>query len=398
MVRSKQMKKKKGGYTLKLDPQKENFTASLLKTVQEVGVAEAVSAVDDVRQAQALVETLPLDHPSAMEVVKALSDKFPEKPIQKAIRRVLYRLKKKGVPVEGFYQGKESVPAVFRMPEREESSANIGPVLADGYRAVVLSLHRGMKGVQVCVGFVSDEEGIQEFLCGDLNKKRTREIREHVSEKAGPLMETSLSHAVTVLEACYRTHLKRHADVPPDYMELRPWLLERVGLLDRPLIYQVVPEETISSDPLTPSQMEKLFQHEWTDAWLIDFVQIRPMIQEIVKVQESPIVLSEVQKSERVREIKEKHAAKFFPQEKRALWKNRFEETAYLFFKRGEEDLARFSLNAARMMDEEDTKFTRNPLIQFLLERSLNRYMQNMKEMAQEEKTIRESSPRILIP
>jgi len=398
MVRSKQIKRKKGCYTRQPDPGQQNFASSLLKNLEEVGAEEVVAGLDDARQAEALVETLSLDHPAAMEVLKALSAKFAEKPVQKAIRKVLYRLKKKGVPVEGFYQGKQDVPAVFRMPERGESSANIGPVLADGYRAVVMNLHRGMKGVQVCVGLVSDEEGIQEFLCGDLNKKRTREIREHISEKAGPLVETSLSHAVTVLEAGYRTHLKRHPEVPPHYMEVRPWLLARVGLLDRPLIYHVMPEETISREPLTNSQMEKLFLHEWMTHWLIDFAQIRPMIQEIVKVQESPIVLSEVQKSERVREIKEKHAEKVFSQEKRAVWKNRFEETAYLFFKRGEEDLARLSLSAAHMMDEEDTRFTRNPLIQFLIDRTLSRYTEIMKETAQEESTIQETSSRILFP
>jgi hypothetical protein len=289
-------------------------------------------------------------------------------------------------------------PAVLRPAQKDKPLAYLGPVETRGFRSVVILLHRDMTGVDMGVGLVSDEHGIQHFLFTNVSKKRAKETKEHILQEAGPLVETSLSHAFTVLEAAYQCHLVIHPQAPSDYLEIRPWLLENVAILDRPAIYDFMPELAVSDEILTDSQLEKLFQHKLMGAKLIEFESLRPFMKEILEVENSPIFLTEAQKSERQRNIKEKCMDALFPAEKRSLLKRWLEEMAYVFFKLEEKKYAELSLAAARHMDQENSILRKNPVIQLLLDRSLDFYMDKIQEMAGEEKQGDDSAPGIILP
>ena len=121
-------------------------------------------------------------------------------------------------------------------------------------------------------------------------------------------------------------------------------------------------------------------------------------MEDMFMVQESPIVLTESQKSDRVMEIKEKCMSEIFSPERRELLKRRLEEMGYIFFKLGQEETAGLALAAAHAADKESTILKANPVIETLLERSLTFYTKAMEERDPEQSQERSESSTIILP
>ncbi|MCJ7687500.1 MAG: hypothetical protein MUO68_24765, partial [Desulfobacteraceae bacterium] len=344
------------------------------------------------------IDRLPLNDESPIPMLLALRAGFKDKGVGKAIKRALFKLKRKGVSTEEFYAEEGDSSTILKPSQKEPPRCYVGTVDGTGLRAVVIIVHRGGKGLDIGLGIVSDEQVIQEFFYRNLSKKSAKEMKENFSREAGPLVETSLSHAATILEESYQRHLRLKSDVPADYLELRPWLLENAPVLARPVVYDCIPETSISDTILTDSQLMELFDHELMEFWLIELEALRPFMEEMFKVQESPIVLTEAQKSDRVREIKEKCMGEIFPPEKRELLKRRLEEMGYVFFKLGKEETAGVALAAAHAADQESTILKANPVIETLLERSLTFYTKAMEERDPEQSQERAESSPIILP
>ena len=393
-MRRKTKPKKKPTSPAPLNQEQEALITILLQEIGSIEPVDLVTKVPDSACAQALIDRLPLNDESPISLLLALRDAFKEKNVAKAIKRTLFKLKKKGVSTEAFDNEDSTSSTILKPLQKEAPVCYVGPVYGFGFRSVLVILHRKGKGLDMGFGMVSDEEGIQEFLFNNVSKTIAKEFKENISEQAGPLVETSLSHAAAILEEAYQKHLTVKSDVPDGYLELRPWLLENATALDRFDIYDLMPELPDSHHILTDSQLWEFFDHELMDSWLIDPEALRPFMEDMFKVQESPIVLTEAQKADRIREIKEKCMGGIFSPEKRELLKRRLEEMGYVFFKLGEEETAGLALAAAHTVDQESTIIKANPVIETLLERSLGYYNKAMEEgdpeQVQEES---ESSP-----
>ena len=377
----------------------EAHVISLLQNFKTADPAETIDKIPDSRLAKVFIERLPLDDDFPVSLLLALDEGFNDKEVHKAIKRVLYRLKKKGISVEGSYSKKKSSGTILRRIQKEEHVTYIGPIKGTiGSRAVLIVLQRAMMGNHAGIGLISESEGIHQFLYAPFSKKRIKEIKDSLSEEAGPLVETSLSHGASILEGAYQRHLELRSEEPAQYLELRPWLLENATQIDRPIIYDFV-SETSGDGTLTNSQLEKLFAHNLMESWLIDFEDLKPFMEDILKVEASPIVLSDAQKADQVKQIKDKSIEALFPGPRRALLKHNLEEMAYFFFKLDQDEYSRMALTAARNLEEEDTIFRKNVVIEFLLERSMNYYMDLAgKEGAEDETLVPDDSPRIILP
>jgi hypothetical protein len=139
----------------------------------------------------------------------------------------------------------------------------------------------------------------------------------------------------------------------------------------------MIPPEKFSAESLTDSQIQKLIGHEFMKTWMVlDEEKMAALLKEIQEAKESPIMVSDVQRAERINEIKAKAVHEIYVEEKRGLIKDRLAEMAYFFYKIGEEEMARLSLAAAASFEEKDSIFQVNPFLHALMERSFAFYEQ----------------------
>ena len=398
MRRNKKPKKKKTDHPTLLKSE-ETLVTSLIKDFKKVDPAEIVASLPNSHTAGIFLERLPLDNEFPVPLLLALDESFKDKKTHKLIKRILFKLKQKGVPVDKVFSQRASHDTILTQTQKDEPAAYIGPIAGTmGSRAVLIVLQNAIKNYQAGIGLVSETEGILQFLYGPFSKKRIKEIKDSLSQEAGPLVKTSLPHAVTILEIAYRRHKELHSDDLSQYHELRPQLLEKTTLLDRAIIYDVV-SEIPNEGILTDIQLEKLFGHNLMGSWLIDFEDLKPFMEDILKVEGSPIVLSDAQKADQIRQIKDKSIKALFPRPGRDRLKHNFEEMAYFFFKLDQNEYSRIALTAARNLDEEDTLLRKNRVIDFLLERSMQYYMDLAGEEGAEDEILEtDDSSLIILP
>ena len=397
-MRRKTKTRKKSTSPPLLNQEQEALISTLLKEIGSTDPAEILARIPDSRCAQVLIDRLPLNDESPIPLLLALRAGFKDKGVGKAIKRVLFKLKRRGVATVEFDAEEDDSSTILKLSRKEPPRCYVGTVDGAGRRGVMIMVHRGGKGLDVGLGVVSDEQGIQEFFYRNLSKTSAKEMKENFSRKAGPFVETSLSHAATILEESYQRHLTLKSDVPADYLELRPWLLENAPVLARPVVYDCIPETSIPDTIPTDSQLMELFNHELMDFWLIEIETLRPFMEEMFRVEESPIVLTDAQKADRIGEIKEKCMGEIFSPERRELLKRRLEEMGYVFFKLGKEETAGLAIAAAHAADQESTVLKTNPVIETLLERSLAFYTKAMEEGDPEQVQEESESSSIILP
>jgi hypothetical protein len=253
-------------------------------------------------------------------------------------------------------------------------------------------------GVDVGMGAVSDELGFIQFFVGRYSKKQMKEIKEIFFSSFDSAIETPISHAATLLEKAYGKSEEGLNESSRGYLQLRPWILENVSLLEHSAIRALIPLDSLSEGSLTSSQIEKLLAHELMKTWIIDPDKIKPLMEDIQKVQESRILVSDAQKTEQITEAKRKTTREIFSEDKRLLMKERLEEMAYFFLNLKEEEMARLSLTAAQSLDERDSSLLIDPFLEALVERSLAFHMQSAQKAPESEGTAGEAPSKIIIP
>ena len=396
MSKAKKQKKKKAPDMAVLSSEENILIKSLLENLHDIGPSKIREQIESPEVARALVKQLPPEDPQTVPILSEIGKAFAEKSVQKEIKRAFFRLKQRGVPIpEAEHSEKPQSP--LKRTESDEPYVYLGPVDGSGSRVLFIALPRVPKGYDIGMGLINDLEGFLEFVSGTYSKKQMKEVKSMFFESVDPLVETSLSHAATILEGIHGREGLGRTDAASNYLQLRPLLLEKTSLLQRPMIYDFIPEEDISQKSLTDSRIQKLLNHKLLESWIVQPDEISPIMEEIRKTEESPILISGVQKTGRIEEIKEKAIADLYPESKRTLLKNRLEETAYVFFKLGEEEYARLSLTAAVSLDKKDSILGVNPFLKAFVERTLNLYLKGVKDMERPEEGTKEDSPSKLI-
>ena len=365
MPKKKKQKKQAAHAVLSQDEQR--LLDRLLEDLETIDAAELAKRIPGPSFAQALLENLPLEGTKTPEILSEMRKAFPQKNVQKAVRKTAFRLKQRGITVPDDEPDQAPALAVAK----EEPSAYIGPIDGSGGRPLLIVLPRGASGVDLAMGAVNDEQGIIEFIYGRYSKKRMKEVKDLFFSKVPHMVETTLSHVAAVLEQAYREEEGKPRPATGEYLRLRPWLLENSEPLDRPVVSDFIPMDSVTADMLTPTQLERLLRHDLMISWTLDAEKSRPLSEEITRAQESPIFISEGQRREHVNKIREESIVKLFGEKERMTFRTRLQEMAFVFFKIGDETLARLCLAAALSLDEKTSLLKVNPFLNALIDRSL---------------------------
>ncbi len=373
---NKPKKTKKGALVSILTPQEQELLEVLLGDLHQVDPSRLAEESPGPHFAEALVERLPVTDPQTPRILLGLRSSFHEKSVVRAIKKAAFRLKQKGIVLPEEQDAKTPVLKSYKKDE-SDISAYLGPIDGTGSRPVFISVPQMPAGFDVAIGVVNDDEGIIEFAFTRHSKKRMKEIKDLFFRKLPNMIETTLSHAADVLERAYQAKAPGVSDSARAYLQFRPWLREHTSKIERPEAYRLLPPETISSDLLTESQLQRLFEHELMATWIIDLRSLRPMIEEIIKAEESRIFISEGQRLEHIHRIKYEGIPKIFSEARRLSLKYRLEEMGYIFLKSAGENLGRLCLAAASSLAEKESPIKVNPFIKFLMERSLAHYLKS---------------------
>jgi len=326
------------------------------------------------RLAVALVERLPLDSARTPELLECIVKIYQQKEVRKAVKRTLFKMKQRGVAIPDV--NLEEPPAFrLRTVQQDKPEAYVGPIDGTGSRPVLIAIPQLPQGIGLGVGVINDERGIVEYVFGRYSKKQAKEMRILFFEKLPFMVETSLSHATALLEEAHVLRSEK-GEASGDYNQIREWLLghvQRPGNSNSP-VYEILPYESISREVLTDSQIQKLLAHPLLAGWIAQPDKLKSVADEVARAEKSPILLSGIQKGERINQVKEDSIRQLYDEKQRNLMKRRLEEMAYLFGKSGEENLARICLCCALSFLERDSLLKVNAFLKALLERSLLLY------------------------
>jgi len=385
--KKKKADRKKAPSSVVLSPEEEATLGGLLEKSPDVILSDLKQNLSSPKLACALIDNLPANDPRASNILLAIKELFDQKEVRKAIRKAAFKLKQSGISVPDL-EPEKSEGIILKKVQVSQPLAYVGPIDGTGARAVFIMAPQIPKGMTVVTAVASDENGIMEFAANKFSRKQAQEVKKFFFERVEPMVETTLAHAATVLENAYRKKESPSDQSSRAYLELRAWLLERTELLDAPPVYELIGEGNAPSGEITVSQARKLLENDLMATWILDPEELKPLVEEIIKAEQSPILVSESQKLDRIEELKKEAIANLYPPKRRKLMKNRLEEMAYMFFKLEDETNARLSLAAASSLAEKQSVFRENVFLMEMVNHSLEYYLEGAQDKKDEDENL----------
>jgi hypothetical protein len=329
----------------------------------------------------------------------------------KALRRLLQRLRQAGV---AFELPKEGEP-IFRPAERARPEAHVSGIDAHGARLVFLVQPRMPTGLHLFEALLSDERGLLEFRAYETQRRGVDKFLEALRERPALLLtEVDPRHARALLAEAMEGNVRSGTRLPPGASELRPIWDAGDGSAEAESPASPQPPSTsagpgrgtpggsAAGDEASRSALAssaRLLEHEAFKGWYADPDLVKPTIDRIHDAASSKIVLSPLQKQERlasmVREATEEIFAAGRPQDHRGRYARRLAEMAMLLSLRGETEPALEARAASEHLADPGSKASLNPFAYALVEKTL--VILTRDEEERERKSKEEEPPSLIV-
>ncbi|MGH0030687.1 MAG: hypothetical protein ACQGVC_12910 [Myxococcota bacterium] len=289
------------------------------------------------------------------------------KTARKSMRRVLHRLRSSGVAVP------ETPPAavVAKLPDVDDSveEARVSPLDPRGARIVYLALDHPSGGVRLFETVVDDLHGVLGFEVYNSGRSRIRKfLREF--ERAGA------RRAAPVTPDAARALIARAVAAQPSARPLPRGFNEWRSRLTEPGADPRTPAEIVcaelSHDGVDPGEAFERAK-QWIAAgtvgpWPPDPDRAREAAGRIAEAGKGTLVVSQGAREEQVERALAEAIPSLFDEAFRAVTATRFEETAYVLWKTGQEDDARLALCVAASFRSGEPAAAEHPVARALLE------------------------------
>jgi hypothetical protein len=301
------------------------------------------------------------------KLLRRMFEVIPDKRVRRIIKRSLYRLKGKGIPVEEILSDKGR--PVLRPLQAEPKEGYASGIDSLGYRFLWLIVPHPGRGLLVMHGIVSDREGIIDFSQEEMTRKGFRTFFEEVQEKNPfPFVELASSYVAFLFTQGYQLNLQEKKNLPQDYLHAKNEIESVKKECAKPLIYSYLQADEIGGDDRMLRKGGDLLKADIFSSWRIEEEQIRPYAEEVWEAEESKIVLNPTQKEARFQGIYQKALSELFSGERRFLYQRRLEEMAYVLIKLGREEEAKISLAVAMDLEKPLNPIQPDPfLFQFVV-------------------------------
>ncbi len=314
-----------------------------------------------------------LKHPLIPALLAALFGRAADKARRKALKRVLHRLRTRGVPVPGDLLPREEPEFGQARPPAVESL--VSPFLGNGDSYLVLKAPKEILGGNFLVAQLNDAAGLQECHLLNMKSRQQEELWEHYRQHG--LTEwypVPGAYAVRLLEEAYASPTA-DPTAKRNYGGLRDKIWRNWGRPEEvPDLEQVLPS-------LDPGEQRRLLEHSRQLAanplfhtWLPSLEELAPWVDRLQEIQASPLVLSEAQKQARADALVEEATRALYPPETRPRWHRRLLAMSYYLDLGQHPEEARMARAAADdLADQERSAMAgENPFLKTLVQAGLS--------------------------
>jgi hypothetical protein len=267
-------------------------------------------------------------HPLIPPLLATRFGSSPDKARRKALKRVLYLLKARGVPVSGDLLPREEPAFGPLRPPAVQSK--LSPILGNGDAYLVLEGPKEILGGNLLVATINDTTGLQECHLLNLKSRQQTEFWDHYRQHGltdwfpvpGP-------YAVRLLEEAYQA---KTAVIPAKntYGSLRDKIWKNWGRPEAaPDLEQVLPVIDSAERRRLLEHSRQLAANPLFQTWMPSLEELTPWVEKLQEIQQSPLVLSEPQKQARGDALVDEATLVLYPPEARPLWRRRLLAMAY---------------------------------------------------------------------
>ena len=336
-------------------------------------VAPLLAGADGAALAAALGE---LASAEVAALLLALEPRAGERAVRKEIRRALYRLRQRGVPVP-------APPAPAATARTPAAEGFLSPFDGRGDRLIWIVRPLPSGGSFLVAAQLNEPEGLRDVSAGEASRKQIRAARQKL--EADSDMRLVAADWRTLDALLVEAHARAGGGTvrERDYLRLRPRLTSEPP---RP------PAEPVSARVAAPGAEESaalasgsaaLLEEPELRGWLPAPEAAAPFVEEIAGLRDSPLVLSRLAEEERVREILGRAARALFPP---AVLARRLAGTAYLLAETGRALAARRALAVALVLGARPADAMEIPLVAALVERAVGGLLAQATARTEEER------------
>lgn len=296
--------------------------------------------------------------------LRALEDGAP-KPVQKALRRALFRLGQRGVAVPPAAPAPAPAPPVTG-PEIEGWLSGF-----DGHGDRIAWLLRPLgTGMLLVAAQLNEPAGLEDVQTTEVGRKQLRQARDSIQKGTGMrLVEADWR----VVDALLVEAHERAASPEPR----RDYLRVRSRLTDLPPAPPAEPRSPRALPPADDAESSALVaasgalvgEPEFA-AWWPAPEALVPYLEELNAIRDSPIVLSEAQQGERLHTVLARAAEALYPP---AVLARRLTGTAYVLAETGRPEPARLALATATALAAHPAGAAEVPFVATLVQQRLGR-------------------------
>lgn len=322
------------------------------------------------------------------QLLRRLEHESTDKRVRKEAKRALYRLEQRGVRLPA--APAEPAPAPLTAAPIE---GYVSPVDGRGDQLVWL-VKPQPGGVAHLFAVVNDPEGMREAALNAITRKAVRSLRAELERKHDlRLVEVDWRYADFLMHRAFEWARARGTRMAGDYPALR------VQLTRQPAPQTMAPSVLARLDAATLTDADllahspALLEEPELRTWFLTEPELKPYLDEMAGVRDSPLVLNRAQQDERYNEVIARAIDTVFGGEMRQSWARRLYEMGYFFAASRRPERAAQAVTVARAL-EGDGAAHQIPFCAQLVRASLAFFFQLAIEQEQE----REKTSLVLTP
>jgi hypothetical protein len=279
----------------------------------------------------------------------------PDKDVKKEAKRILHRLRSRGLQVELPEQAAGSVLSRAVQAEEKPLACFLSPITGAGNQMILMARYTH-GGVAVHQAELNDVEGLTQFAGGTIGRNRYRQMsQEMASDPTGQLLEISYEearwHLAQSVERC-RTAGKA---LPKEYLEASGDLGEVQAAAASPTPAERFPADGLADRVALLERAPELLELPEFGDWLPDEETIQAIDEKIKQVEASQLTINDQQRIDQVQRIIDGGVDLMLADEdKRRRYHNRLLEAAVYLDRTGQPDRAALAAAAAWQLLDED--------------------------------------------